>query len=157
MKWSSRRVGTRSNLVTKYWINTVSRDHVRVGVEGGFTQANHGRSTTLRQLASGDLVAFYSPRTRYPDGEPLQRFTALGRVEDDTPYQAEMTPAFHPWRRHMQFLACEESPIQPLLDELTFVTDKQRWGYPFRRGLFQISADDFQRIARAMKVELRNG
>ncbi len=143
--------------MTKYWINTVSREHVHVGVEGGFTQANHGRSTTLRQLARGDLVAFYSPRTRYPDGEPLQRFTALGRVEDDTPYQAEMTPAFHPWRRHTQFLACEESPIQPLLDELTFVPDKQRWGYPFRRGLFQISADDFGRIARAMKVELGNG
>lgn len=147
----------RSNPVTKYWINTVSRDHVRIGVEGGYTQANHGRPTTLRQLARGDLVAFYSPRMRYPDGEPLQRFTALGRVEDDAPYQAEMTPTFHPWRRHMQFLPCEECPIQPLLDELTFITDKQRWGYPFRRGLFAIGADDFQRIACAMKVELGNG
>jgi hypothetical protein len=147
----------RSNPVTRYWINTISRDHVEIGVQGGFTQANHGRATTLRQLARGDLVAFYSPRTRYPDGEPLQRFTALGRVEDDAPYQVEMTPDFHPWRRHMHFLPCEESPIQPLLDELTFIADKQRWGYPFRRGLFQIGAEDFGRIARAMQVELGNG
>jgi hypothetical protein len=143
--------------VTNYWINTVSREHVQAGLEGGFTQANHGRSTTLRQLARGDLIAFYSPHTRYPDGEPLQRFTALGRVEDDTPYQADMTPDFHPWRRHMQFFACEESPIQPLVAELTFLIDKQRWGYPFRRGLFQIGVDDFGRIARAMKAELGNG
>jgi hypothetical protein len=142
--------------VTTYWINTVSRDHVRVGVAGGFTQANHGRPTTLRQLARGDLVVFYSPCVSYPSGQPLQRFTALGRVSDDTPYQAEVTPTFHPWQRGMRFLACEEMPIQPLLDELTFVTDKQRWGYAFRRGLFQIGAEDFERIARAMKVDLGN-
>jgi hypothetical protein len=142
--------------MTQYWINTIFRDHVRIGIEGGFTQANHGRATMLRQLTRGDLVAFYSPRTSYPDGDPLQRFTAVGRVVDDVPYQVEMTPMFHPWRRQMRFLACEESPIQPLVDELSFITDKKRWGYPFRRGLFQISADDFERIAHSMKVELGN-
>ena len=52
--------------MAQHWINTVSRDHVLIGVNGGFTQANHGRSTVLRRLARGDLVAFYSPRTRYP-------------------------------------------------------------------------------------------
>jgi EVE domain len=140
--------------MTKYWINTVSRDHVRARVEGGFTQANHGRSTSLRQLARGDLVAFYSPRTRYPDGEPLQRFTAVGRVVDDAPYQAEMTPTFHPWRRRVQFLECEEAPIQDLIGELTFIKDRKRWGFAFRRGLFQIGGEDFQRIARVMKVHL---
>ncbi|HEU5432100.1 MAG TPA: EVE domain-containing protein [Thermomicrobiales bacterium] len=86
-----------------YWINTISREHVQRGIEGGFTQADHGRPTTLRKLARGDLVAFYSPRTSYPDGAPLQRFTAIGRVIDDAPYQAEMTPTFHPWRRGWRF------------------------------------------------------
>ena len=57
-------------------------------MEGAFTQANLGRPTTLRRLAAGDLVAFYSPRTSYPDGEPLQQFTALGRVADDETFQA---------------------------------------------------------------------
>jgi hypothetical protein len=56
----------------------------------------------------------------------------------------------------MRFLPCEQSPIQPLLDELTFITDKKRWGYPFRRGLFPISAEDFGRIARAMHLKLGN-
>ena len=95
-----------------YWINTVSRSHVQRGIEGGFTQANHGKSSTLKRLARGDLVAFYSPRTDYPDGEPLQRFTAIGRVLDDAPYQVEMTPDFHPWRRQMEFLPAEEAPIR---------------------------------------------
>jgi EVE domain len=139
--------------MAKYWINTVSRDHVHVGVEGGFTQAQHGRATGLRRLARGDLVAFYSPRTRYPDGEPLQRFTAVGRVVDEAPYQAAMDPTFHPWRRRVQFLACEEAPIQELLGELTFTRERRAWGAAFRRGLFEISADDFRRIARAMQVQ----
>ncbi|HTE86694.1 MAG TPA: EVE domain-containing protein [Dehalococcoidia bacterium] len=140
--------------MAKYWINTVSRDHVRAGVEGGFTQANHGRPTALRRLARGDLVAFYSPRTSYPDGVPLQRFTAVGRVVDDAPYQAEMTPAFHPWRRRLQFLECEEAPIQNLIGELTFIRDRTRWGFAFRRGLFEIGAEDFERIARALRPTL---
>jgi hypothetical protein len=56
----------------------------------------------------------------------------------------------------MHFLPCEQSPIQPLLDELTFIADKKRWGYPFRWGLFQIGADDFGRVARTMHVEFGN-
>ena len=137
----------------RYWINTVSRDHVRRGVEGGFTQANHGKAAGLRRLAQGDLVAFYSPRTSYPDGDPLQRFTAIGRVIDAAPYQAEMTATFHPWRRRMAFVACQEAPIQPLLAELSFIPDPRRWGFVFRRGLFEIPGDDFGRIARAMQAD----
>jgi hypothetical protein len=138
--------------MTKYWINTVSRDHVRIGVEGGFTQANHGRQTGLRRISNGDLIAFYSPRTSYPDGEPLQCFAAVGRVIDDVPYQVDMTPDFHPWRRRVQFLECQEAPIRELLGELAFIKDKTRWGMPFRRGLFEISAEDFERIAVATDV-----
>jgi hypothetical protein len=137
-----------------YWINTISREHVQRGVEGGFTQANHGRPTTLRRLARGDLVVFDSPRVSYPDGAPLQRFTAVGRVVDDAPYQAEMTPTFQPWRRRMEFLPCQEAPIRDLIGALAFIPDSKRWGYPFRRGLFQIGEEDFRRIADAMRAEI---
>jgi hypothetical protein len=136
----------------RYWINTVSRDHVRVGVDGGFTQANHGRATTLRRLSAGDLIAFYSPRTSYPSGAPLRHFTAIGRVVDTEPYQVEMAPSFHPWRRRLQFLPAQETPIEPLLDSLEFIGDRRRWGFVFRRGLFEIGGEDFRRIAAAMRV-----
>jgi hypothetical protein len=138
----------------RYWINTVSRDHVSRGVEGGFTQANHGRATGLRKLQRGDLLVFYSPRTSYPGGEPLQAFTGLGRVIDDEPYQAEMTPDFHPWRRKLEFLPCSEAPIAPLLEDLDFIKDKRRWGFVFRRGLFEIGEKDFHRIANVMLTSI---
>jgi len=138
--------------IMNYWINTVSRDHVMRGVAGGFTQANHGKATNLRHLAQGDWLVFYSPRTSYPDGEPLQRFTAVGRVLDTQPYQAEMTPDFHPWRRRLEFLSCTEASILPLLPALNFIPDKRKWGFPFRRGLFQIGQADFDLIRQAMEI-----
>jgi EVE domain len=103
----------------KYWVNTVSRDHVQLGVEGGFTQAGHGKASGLNRLAAGDWLVFYSTKTRLPDGERLQAFTAIGRVADDELYQVEMAPGFVPWRRNVKFLRCEETPIAPLIDELT--------------------------------------
>ena len=136
--------------VVNYWINTVSRDHVKRGVAGGFTQANHGKPNLLRRMARGDWLVFYSPKTHYPEGEPLQAFTAIGQVSDDEPYQAEMATDFHPWRRNVEFLACTETPIRPLLDDLDFVEDKSRWGYRFRFGVFKIDEHDFAVIRSAM-------
>lgn len=140
--------------MVRYWINTVSRSHVLRGVEGGFTQANHGRATNLRRLARGDLIAFYSPRTDFPKGEALRRFTAIGRIVDDEPYQAEMSPSFHPWRRRVEFFECQEAPIEDLLDELSFIRDRARWGFIFRRGLFEIGEEDFRRIAGPMQAAI---
>ncbi|MCB0061722.1 MAG: EVE domain-containing protein [Caldilineaceae bacterium] len=133
-----------------YWINTVSHDHVKIGVAGGFTQANHGKSTNLKRLNNGDWIAFYSPRTSMKNREPLQEFTALVRVVDERPYQVEMTPDFHPWRRRVELIADRTTPIRPLIDQLSFIEDKARWGYPFRQGLFRIPAEDFALIAAAM-------
>lgn len=79
-----------------YWINTISRDHVLVGVKGGFTQAGHGKNTKLKSLKQGDLLIFYSAKTQMENGEPLQNFTAIGAIADDEPYQVEVSPNFHP-------------------------------------------------------------
>lgn len=137
-----------------HWINTVSRAHVLTGVTGGFTQADHGRDTPLRQLQRGDWLVFYSPRTEFGGGERLQAFTAIGQIADDVPYQVEMTPTFHPWRRAVAFVASREAPIQPLISDLAFIEDKQHWGFPFRRGLFRVERSDFVQIAAAMGVTL---
>ena len=134
----------------KCWVNTISRDHVRAGIGGGFTQAGHGKSSGLRRLSAGDWIVLYSPRTSIHGGESLQAFTAIGRVADDQLYQGEMANEFVPWRRNVEFLDCAETPIKPLIDALSFIRDKQRWGYMFRRGLFEIPLDDFKLIQNEM-------
>lgn len=132
------------------WINTVSRDHVEVGVRARFTQANHGKPNMLHRMTRGDWIIFYSPTSEYPDGGPLQAFTAIGRVADDEPYQAKVKPDFHPWRRNVDFLECTETPIRPLIDQLDFIQDKGRWGSKFRFGVFTIDDHDLDVIRSAM-------
>ena len=138
-------------------MNTIARDHVRLGVEGGFTQAGHGKATGLKRLKLDDRLVFYSPKTSLQGGEPLQAFTAIGRIADDRPYQVEMAPGFSPWRRNVAFLRCTEAPIRPLIEQLTFIKDKQRWGYVFRFGLFKVPPEDFALIEQAMAVDSEGG
>ncbi|MEJ0073782.1 MAG: EVE domain-containing protein [Candidatus Saccharibacteria bacterium] len=133
----------------KYWINAISRDHVQRGVASGFTQANHGKNNGLKRLRAGDWIVFYSPKTAYAGGEPLQAFTAIGQVADDASYQGEMGN-FVAWRRNVDFKPCREAPIKPLIGDLSFITDKTHWGYKFRFGLFEIPEPDFDLIQRAI-------
>lgn len=131
------------------WIITVSRDHAERAVRGRFTQANHGKLHMLRKMARGDWIAFYSPKTGYPEGDPLQAFTAIGQVADDEPYQDGAAPE-GPWRRNVDFLECAETPIRPLLENLEFIENKSRWGYQFRFGVFRIDDRDLEVIRSAM-------
>lgn len=132
------------------WINTVSRDHVELGVRGRFTQANHGKPTMLRRMARGDWIVFYSPRAVYPDGPPLQAFTAIGQIADDEPYLDAASPDGERWRRNVDFLDCLQTPIRPLIEKLDFIEDKTRWGYKFRFGVFRIGDADLEVLRSAM-------
>lgn len=135
----------------KYWINTISRDHVLRGIQGGFTQANHGKPTVLKRLKKDDWIVFYSSKVSYPDGKPLQAFTAIGQVADDDLYQVEMEGGWMPWRRNVTFYPCRETPIKPLIDDLGFITNKTNWGFKFRFGLFEIPQADFKKIQACLQ------
>jgi len=68
------------------------------------------------------------------------------------PYQIEMTREFHPRRRKVDFFNSKEASIRDLIMKLNFIKNKKQWGYPFRRGLFEIAYDDFLCIAEAMEA-----
>jgi hypothetical protein len=139
----------------QFWIGVVSREHVQLGVKGGFIQLGHGKRTPLQRLHAGDGLAMYSPRTAYPDGEPLQCFTAIGVVSTGEVYQVEMTEEFRPYRVDVRFLKAKEAPIKPLIEMLSFIKDKAHWGAAFRFGYLKIPPEDFLLIARAMGVKSR--
>jgi hypothetical protein len=134
----------------QYWIGVVSKDHVTLGVAGGYTQVNHGKAGPLERMHPGDGFAFYSPRAAYPDGPPLQAFTAIGRVGPGEIFQAEQGEGFHPFRRAALYLPAHDAPIKPLIDALTFIRSKRHWGAAFRFGFLRVPEDDFARIAAAM-------
>jgi hypothetical protein len=137
----------------RYWVNTVSVDHVEGAKLGGFTQADHGADTRLRRLSVGDGIVFYSPRTSLVGGTPVQQFTAVATVVGDEPYRVEMSETFHPWRLDVQFAPCRPVGAKQLAPLLSFIGDPVHWGLPFRRGLFAIPEADYRLIVGEMRVD----
>jgi hypothetical protein len=138
----------------RFWINTVSLDHIEAAVEGGFTQADHGAKTRLSRPRAGDQMVFYAPRTSLRQGKPVRQFTALATITGDKPYQAIVTDEFRPWRLAAEFHPCTPIDAKPLVKELSFITDPTHWGLPFRRGLFTIPREDFLKISTRMAGEV---
>jgi predicted RNA-binding protein len=135
----------------RYWIIVASRDHVMLGVEGGFAQAGHGRRAGLLRMQKGDRIMYYSPNHTTAKDTPLHAFTALGTVADEEIVQVEISPAFKPFRRAVNYQHASTVKIEPLISDLEFIPNKKSWGYPFRSGMFEIQKPDFELIEKAFE------
>jgi hypothetical protein len=138
--------------MTRHWIGVASHEHVQRGAKDGFAQVCHGKIGTLKYMSEGDWLIYYSPTYHFGKKDPCRCFTAIGKIAHGDPYIFEMSKDFIPWRRDVTFLEAKEVPIEPLLEDLTFIKDKKKWGFPFRRGSFEISRKDFELIAKNMGV-----
>jgi hypothetical protein len=138
----------------RYWVGVASREHVKRGIAGGFAQVCHGKAGPLKQMTAGDWIVYYSPTERFGEKVPCRQWTALGKIKEKEPYLFPMSEDFVPWRRDVAFIPVKEVAIEPMIDRLSFIKDKQRWGFPFRRGCFAIEKRDFLLIASSMEVEL---
>lgn len=139
---------------SRYWIGVVSLSHVQRGVEGGFAQLCHGKAAPLKRMNVGDWLVYYSPKTDMANGEPLQVFSAIGKVIGASVYEHAMSLDFVPFRRDIAYLKCKAAPIQPLIQKLSFIKDPKHWGYPFRAGHFEMTQQDWVLIASAMEVSI---
>lgn len=134
----------------RFWINTVTLDHVEAAIQGGFTQANHGANTRLSDPNAGDEMIFYSPRTSLDSNKPVRQFTAWATITGDAPYQAHVSESFHPWRLAAEFHPVTRIDAKPVVERLSFISDPTHWGLPFRRGLFAIPEEDFRTLHALM-------
>lgn len=134
----------------KYWIGTVSREHVKRGEKGGFIQLCHGKAAPLKRINSGDWLIYYSPKEKYPGTEACQKFTAICQITGDEPYQVEMFPGFCPFRLDVDYKPCKEVEIRPLLEKLNFIDNPKSWGMKFRYGHFEIDEYDFKMLKKLM-------
>ncbi len=133
---------------TTAWLGVVSRSHVQRGVGLGIAQVMHGKRPGLARMKPGDWLVYYSPRTAYPDGEPLQAFTAIGQIADDEIWQADEGD-FQPYRRRVDYLPLgREVPLDEVSAQLE-LTSVANWGYQLRRGLIPLSDADLEVIKAA--------
>ena len=134
----------------QYWLVVVARDHALRGIQENFVQANHGKEAPLRRMQPGDGVLLYAPKLIYGSPDLCQRFVALGTVADEPVYQVSQIADFNPFRRKVAYEPVVETLIQPLIEQLSFITDKKHWGFRFRFGCFAIPQPDFELIRSAM-------
>ena len=69
-------------------------------------------------------------------------------------YQADMGGGFEPFRVAVDWLPCAETPIRPLIAQLSFIRDPAHWGAAFRFGHLEVPEADFRLIAEAMGADL---
>jgi hypothetical protein len=138
------------------WIAVASADHAlrgRAHQPMGFMQVCHGKQAPLQRLRAGDLVVYYAPAQTMGGKDGLQSFVAIGEVQSGDPYAFDMGDGFVPFRRDVRYWPASPTPIAPLLGRLQFVENRQRWGYQFRFGLFEIPAADMRLIGQAMRAD----
>lgn len=135
----------------KYFLICASKDHVLKGVEGGFAQAGHGRKDLMSKPSKGDRVVYYSSKDEFENGTPLQTFTAIGEIIDNEPYQPNTSSKFKPYRRDVKYGKSVDAEMRPLIEKLSFIKNKKRWGFYLISGFREISKDDFEIIQQAMK------
>ncbi len=133
-----------------YWIAVACYNHVQRGLKEGICQVCHGKGAPLKKMQEGDYLIYYSPTIEFGQKEPKRCFTAIGRILARPAYTHAMSPDFIPWRRDVAYMPAHDAPIEPLIPVLEFIQDKTKWGFPFKRGCFTISKEDFLRIAHAM-------
>ena len=83
--------------------------------------------------------------------EPYQKFTAIGQIIDQQPYQVDMGSGFMPYRRNVRYcLEAQHADIYPLIPLLPCIANKTAWGATFRYGFLEIDRASFLIIAQAM-------
>ena len=142
----------------KNWIAVASAEHARRGRDGwqgsqGYMQVCHGKLAPIRRVQPGDRVAYYAPTITMGGKDKCQSFISIGIVQPGVPHIFDMGGGFTPYRRDVAYVPAQEASILPLLDDFEFVESRQRWGYKFRFGLFDISDHDMLLIARAMQAD----
>ncbi|WP_207696328.1 hypothetical protein DOK67_0002953 [Enterococcus sp. DIV0212c] len=132
-----------------YWIGVASKDHVKLGVTGGFCQLCHGKSAPLNKMNAGDWLIYYAPKQSLKTKEPCQEFIALGQVLPGDTYSFEMAPGFIPYRRNIDFM----KNIQPVpLQAVAEFPLWQEYRSRLRFGHFQIPKELFDFIVSGMKT-----
>ncbi len=94
--------------------------------------ANHGKRAPLARMSVGDRILIYSPKTSYPDGDPLRAITFVGTVTGDAPEPSDVIPGG--FRRAASLHEITPVPLADLRDHLP--TGRLRF------GCFELPAED---------------
>jgi EVE domain len=109
----------------------------------------HGKRQPLEQMAAGDKIVFYAPKidhTKTDKANIYQKFKGFGTLLDQPIFSEQMSGTCV-FRRKIQFDGIDQAaPIHPLIDQLDFIPNKAKWGFPFLLGYIEINQKDWDLI-----------
>ncbi|UNE54621.1 EVE domain-containing protein [Bartonella machadoae] len=135
----------------KHWIAVISRTHARLAAEFGFLQVCHGKASPLQKTSKGDEVFIYCPRNEMGTGQILQTIEFQCVFKDNHIYQVEQAPHFIPFRKDVIFNKQAQPVVLKEIEGLKLLK-KPHWGMLARRGFFEITAYDANKIREAMGI-----
>ena len=95
-------------------------------------------------------MIYYSPKHSIHDPKSYRKFTSIGTVQDDAPYQVGMGNGFKPFRCNIRYFTTKHQDIKPLISILACIQNKKSWGYVFRYGFLEIDKTSFEVITNSM-------
>jgi hypothetical protein len=131
------------NRSTKFWIAVACKDHWYLPI---LSWQIFSSKTIIRS----DFVIYYSSKVTMGGSELYQKFTAIGEVIDDISYQVDMGNGFKPFRRNISYFNAKHIDVKALVPLLSFIKNKNSWGYVFRYGFLEIDQASFEIIANNM-------
>lgn len=139
-----------STTAVKFWLGTVSKEHVLRAVAGGFCQVRHGKAAPLNRMRRGDWLLYYSPKISLQGREKLQSFTACGQILDEVAYPFRMSAEFIPFRRNVTYLRPRRDCPS---DWARRHREWRNYASQLRYGHLEISADFFQFVRDYMLAD----
>lgn len=130
---------------TRHWLIVASQDHARRGVREGYVMANHGKKAPLSRMSRGDSVWIYSPKTTYPEGQPLRALTVVGEITGEEPEPSDLIRGGSRLAAHLHEI--EPLPLTEIRDHLP--TSRLRFGF------LELDTDNFNAIASLIEKRSR--
>lgn len=133
-----------------FWITSTDRKQADSGLEAGYAELAAGDHDANTRPDRGDFLVVYCDLTGDPDDDPVEAFTAMGRIADDGPEPFTGEDGETAYRRKVAFFSCIETRAHTLIGDLSFARDKENWRTTLVAGLRRIDTADFLVIAEAI-------
>lgn len=126
----------------KAWLLTATLANWRVAEQKGIFGI-HGNRSALSKIRKGDQFIAFVPRVGFVGHGVVTGgyFVSKIKLWKDKPYN-------HRFQISTPILSTKVLPTAAIIDDISFVTDKKRWGVFFKSGIREIPIADYELITK---------
>lgn len=140
------------------WICVTTRENWWIIKEKNVWGVPSRSKKVIESVKKGDKLVFYVIQSKEDD--EIQPSRIVGVYEavsesyyDDTPLFESYKGKVFPYRIKIKPIKIAKTPIvfKNLVDKLSFIRNKRYWTVYFRRAMFEIPYEDFEKIMRELE------